>query len=271
MQKYLKIKLAFIIAAAIVFSGCAFGQAAKKTEIKLMENQPAQAPSENVSPQDLNANKADNAAAPENNPNPEKKADSPTAASSAPAATSTTSTQDTAPKTTDNSADSSNATNSTKFKITDRLVSWGFTKSSGRTIDTIIIHSSYNAVGSDPHSLDDIINKEYKPNGVSPHYIISREGVVYRLVADQNIAYHAGVSKVPDGRTNVNDFSIGIEVVETQSESPNAAQYASLKSLISYLKGQYKIKYILGHSDIAPGRKDDPWNFSWSNVGGREK
>lgn len=257
---------------AIAFSGCTLGNAAKKKEINLEKKPSMQSQNVNVSTSEQNS-QTNNPAADEGIQGTEKNSDS-TVVPSTPvvqAPDATAPSQNTAPKTADNGADSSSAPNIPKFKITDRLVGWGFTKSSGRTIDTVIVHSSYNALGSDPHSLDDIINKEYKPAGVSPHYIIGRDGQVSRLVADQNIAYHAGVSKVPDGRTNVNDFSIGIEVVETQNESPSAAQYASLKSLISYLGGQYKIKYVLGHSDIAPGRKDDPWNFDWSKIGGREK
>ena len=157
-------------------------------------------------------------------------------------------------------------TNNPNFLIKNRLVNWGFTKTNGRKIDTIIVHSSYNALGGDVHSVSDIINKEYKPAGVSPHYIISRRGTIYRLVQDKNIAYHAGVSKMPDGRTNVNNFSLGIEIVETKSESPSDAQYLALKKLLNYLKGKYKIKYVLGHSDIAPGRKTDPWNFDWKKI-----
>jgi len=148
-------------------------------------------------------------------------------------------------------------------KIINKLADWGFSKSDNRKIDTIIIHSSYNAVGKDAHDLDDIIYKEYKPYGVSPHYIISREGKIYRLVEDKNIAYHAGESKVPDGRTGVNNFSLGIEIVNTKSEKPNDAQYGALNNLLAYLKKEYKIKYVLGHDDIAPGRKDDPWNFDF--------
>lgn len=151
-------------------------------------------------------------------------------------------------------------------KIINKLVDWGFSKSDNRKIDTIIIHSSYNAVGNDVHNLDDIIYKEYKSYGVSPHYIISWTGKIYRLVADKNIAYHAGESKVPDGRTGVNNFSLGIEIVNTKSEKPNEAQYDALKNLLAYLEREYKIKYVLGHSDIAPGRKDDPWNFDFEKI-----
>jgi len=146
------------------------------------------------------------------------------------------------------------------FEIIPKLVNFGFQKASGRVIDTVIIHSTYDALGSDPYSVSGVI-AEYKMYSVSPHYLIDREGSVYRLVADQNIAYHAGVSQMPDGRKNVNDFSLGIEIIEKKSDSPNDAQYASLKKLLTQLKSEYKIKYVLGHKDIAPGRKDDPWGF----------
>jgi hypothetical protein len=151
------------------------------------------------------------------------------------------------------------------FKIIDKLAGWGFSKSSSRKIDTIVIHSSYNALDEDIFSLEKII-AIYKSYGVAPHYIISRDGKIYRMVEDKNIAYHAGESKLPDGRTNVNNFSIGIEIVNSKTEGPTGAQYGSLKKLLSHLKDQYEIKYTLGHSDVSPGRKDDPWMFEWGKV-----
>ena len=154
---------------------------------------------------------------------------------------------------------------SSGFKIINNLVSFGFQKSSGRSIDTLIVHSSYDAIGNDPYSVSGII-AEYKGYGVSPHYLIDRKGNVYRLVEDQNIAYHAGDSKMPDGRTGVNNFSIGVEIMTSKTDKPTQDQYAALNGLINYLKGKYKIKNILGHSQIAPGRKDDPWNFDWGKV-----
>lgn len=150
-------------------------------------------------------------------------------------------------------------------KIVDKLISWGFTKSSGRTIDTVIVHSSYDALGDDPHSVSGII-AEYKQYNVSAHYLIARDGTAYRLVTNQNIAWHAGVSKVPDGRTNVNDFSIGVEMINTKDGKYTDDQYSALNSLIATLKKKYKIKYILGHNEIAPGRKTDPWGISWNKV-----
>lgn len=151
------------------------------------------------------------------------------------------------------------------LRITDRLMSAGFQEAAGRTIDTIILHSSYDALGSDPFSISGII-KEYEDYGVSAHYLIGRDGRAYRLVKEKNIAYHAGVSQVPDGRTNVNSFSIGIELVATKTSGMTNEQYAAVQQLIEQIKVDYKIKYVLGHDQIAPGRKDDPWKFEWKKL-----
>ena len=151
------------------------------------------------------------------------------------------------------------------IKIKDNLVSWGFSSSKNRNIDTIILHSSYNVLGGDEYDLDKII-LEYKQYGVAPHYVIDREGEIFRLVKDANIAYHAGESKVPDGRTGVNNFSIGIEVVNSEKDNFTSKQYVAINELIAFLKDKYKIKYVLGHDQIAPGRKTDPWNINWEKV-----
>lgn len=150
--------------------------------------------------------------------------------------------------------------------ITDRLMAGGFSAPKGaRVIDTIVLHSSYDLNGADPYSVSGII-KEYEDYGVSAHYLIDRQGGVYRLVEDKNVSYHAGVSKMPDGRRNVNDFSIGIELMNTKTGTYTKAQYEAVNELISHLKEQHPIKSIVGHSDIAPDRKTDPWNFDWKKV-----
>lgn len=153
--------------------------------------------------------------------------------------------------------------NTGKTKV--NLISWGFEGASSRKIDTIVIHSSYDALGGDVYDVEGIL-KEYKQYGVSAHYLIDREGIVWQLVAEKNIAYHAGQSKVPDGRTSVNNFSIGIELANTEKDNYTDAQYTSLNRLIGDLKKKYSIKYVLGHSEIAPGRKTDPWNIEWGKV-----
>ena len=150
-----------------------------------------------------------------------------------------------------------------EIKIIDHLIRWGYkAESAGRRIEAIIIHSSYNALNEDSFSIDGIL-QEYKDIGVSPHYIIQRDGTVNRLVADYDVAYHAGRSQLPNGKTDVNAVSIGIEIINTMNDSPTEAQYISLARLVECLESKYPIKYLLGHNDIAPGRKTDPWNFDW--------
>jgi AmpD protein len=149
--------------------------------------------------------------------------------------------------------------------IINKKVNWGYTASNQRNIDTVVIHSSYDALGDEPYDLEGLI-KEYQQYGVAPHFLIDRKGIVYRLVDEKNIAYHAGVSKTPDGRTSVNNFSMGIELMNTKDDDYTKNQYSSLNELIGYLENQYNIKYILGHQDIAPDRKTDPWNFDWKEI-----
>jgi len=156
-----------------------------------------------------------------------------------------------------------NNNTSESLNIINKFVSWGYEiPLQNRLIDTIIIHSSYDALGDNPYSVDGVIY-EYKIYGVSPHYLIDREGTISRLVKEENIAYHAGGGKMPDGRTNINSFSIGIELINTKTVGPDEAQYSSLVKLVKPLKSKYGIKNILGHSEISPERKTDPWNFDW--------
>lgn len=149
--------------------------------------------------------------------------------------------------------------------IINRPVNFGFEGRSTRKIDTIIIHSSYDAIGSDPFSVSGTI-EEYREYGVAPHFLIDREGAIYRLVSDKAVAYHAGAGKVPDGRSGVNEFSLGIELLNTKTAKFTDKQYGALNDLLAWLKTEYGIKYVLGHDQIAPGRKDDPWNFEWSRI-----
>ena len=152
------------------------------------------------------------------------------------------------------------------IQIMNRLMNSGFSvPGKPRAIDTVVLHSSYDLNGTDPYSVIGII-KEYEDYGVSAHYLIDRKGGIYRLVEDKNVAYHAGVSKMPDGRRTTNDFSIGIELMNTKTGKFTGAQYDAVNNLIASLKKQYPIKFVVGHSDIAPGRKTDPWNFDWKKL-----
>ena len=150
-------------------------------------------------------------------------------------------------------------------QINERILDWGYyVPTTPRTIDAIIVHSVYNALEGDVHSIEGVI-QEYEMYRVAAHYLIARDGAIYRLAPDEAVAYHAGASKMADGRVNVNDFSIGIEVIYTKTESPDEVQYQTLAQLVKYLRQQHNIPFenILGHKDIAPERKTDPWNFDW--------
>jgi len=149
-----------------------------------------------------------------------------------------------------------------KIKIVDKKIDWGFKNVSKRSIDAIIIHSTYNTLSVDSFSVDSVL-KQFENCGVSSHYLIDRNGIIYRLVNEKNIAYHAGVSSLPDGRVNVNSTSIGIEIITTLNTSPTEKQYESAAALVKDIKTRYAIKYIKGHNEIAPERKTDPWNFDW--------
>jgi hypothetical protein len=155
---------------------------------------------------------------------------------------------------------------SSGLSLQSRLLRFGFrVPPAPRTIDTVVLHSSYNALGGDVYSVDKTIS-EYEQYGVGAHYLIDRAGTVLRLVEETNIAYHAGSSKMPDGRKNVNDFSIGIEIIATEDSGYTDKQYSAVNALIADIEGRYKIKSIVGHGDIAPGRKTDPWKFDWKKL-----
>ena len=68
-------------------------------------------------------------------------------------------------------------------------------------------------------------------------------------------------------RERCNDFSIGIELEGSSARPFTATQYRRLAQLIAALRTGYPLRFIAGHSDIAPGRKDDPGPlFDWRSL-----
>lgn len=102
---------------------------------------------------------------------------------------------------------------------------------------------------------------------VSAHFLIRRDGEVIQYVSCDERAWHAGLSSF-DGRSGCNDFAIGIELEGTDFEAYTQAQYDELLQLTLGLQARYPslgVDNIVGHSDIAPGRKTDPGDsFDWS-------
>lgn len=99
---------------------------------------------------------------------------------------------------------------------------------------------------------------------VSSHFLIRRDGALLQFVSALDRAWHAGVSSF-NGRSSCNDFSIGIELEGTDEVPFEAAQYEALRCLTHALLLRFAITHIVGHSDIAPGRKTDPGPcFDWA-------
>ncbi len=101
---------------------------------------------------------------------------------------------------------------------------------------------------------------------VSSHFLITRRGGVTQFVDVYERAWHAGVSKFKN-RKRCNDFSIGIELIGDSRRPFTRSQYASLNRLIHSLTAFMPLRYVTGHSEIAPGRKPDPGPFfDWNQV-----
>ena len=158
----------------------------------------------------------------------------------------------------------STVSSQTKLNIVDKTVSFGMRTTQLRNIDVIIVHSVYNASGGDIYDIDLII-KQFSLYHVSSHYVIGRGGTIYQLVKEKNVSFHAGQSSLPDGRKGANSSSIGIELMDSVGDAPTELQIRSLTALVKDIESRYPIKFVLRHSDIAPGRKTDPWNMNWED------
>lgn len=104
---------------------------------------------------------------------------------------------------------------------------------------------------------------------VSAHFLVRRDGRVIQFVGCDRRAWHAGQS-IWQGRENCNDYSVGIELEGSDSQSFTAEQYAALWPLIRDLRARYPIRALAGHCHVAPGRKTDPGpHFEWAVVRAR--
>ena len=104
---------------------------------------------------------------------------------------------------------------------------------------------------------------------VSAHVLVARDGALTQYVSFNRRAWHAGRSSYC-GRTACNDFSVGIELEGTDDSPYMRAQYESLAAVIRALRATYpslRGAAIVGHSEIAPGRKTDPGTaFDWNTL-----
>ena len=98
---------------------------------------------------------------------------------------------------------------------------------------------------------------------VSAHFFITRKGALWQFVDCDQRAWHAGASAW-HGRENCNHYSIGIELEGLEGTSFEPVQYTQLARLLRALSTHYPIDEVVGHEDVAPGRKADPGpGFDW--------
>ena len=173
-------------------------------------------------------------------------------------------------------------------------------REAGTAVDTIVLHFSGELPErpDDPYDPARIVNI-YRKDGVSAHYLIDRQGTIYRLVDESRRAYHAGKGSLPwqPGRTDkLNNYSIGIELLGMGSRKDMSifmpgslyddmvtshpefrgftdAQYRSLAGLVPDIRARHPRilpdrRHIVGHSDYAPKRRTDPGElFEWQRLG----
>lgn len=140
-------------------------------------------------------------------------------------------------------------------------------KSGKAVIDTVILH--YTGMQTGQEALERLCSADAE---VSAHYLIEENGDIYLLVDPERRAWHAGVSAW-QGRHNMNDTSIGIELVNPGHEHGYRAfpecQVERLEALLGYLKARFDIptNRFVGHSDVSPDRKQDPGElFPWRRL-----
>lgn len=168
-------------------------------------------------------------------------------------------------------------------------------------IDTVMVHFMSNVVAkpNDPFDIDDCVGI-FNRYGVSAHFIVARDGTIYRLLPDSVTGFHAGrvdPALADDPRLKqMNDRSIGIELLAIGSQPEMAiymtkaeydalvrrhpdfvgyteAQYASLNWLVRRLAADHEgieltREHVIGHDEYAGNRKNDPGElFDWSRLG----
>ncbi len=142
-------------------------------------------------------------------------------------------------------------------------------RAAGKEVSFLILH--YTSTKTAKDAIDILHSVE---RAVSAHYVVDEDGTVYRLVSEDNRAWHAGKSYW-EGETDINSCSVGIEIQNPghgfgYREFPRA-QIDAVKTLSRDIILRHGIlpRHVLGHSDIAPGRADkkDPGPlFPWKDL-----
>lgn len=131
----------------------------------------------------------------------------------------------------------------------------------------IVLHTTGGTDSRNWLSKWDKKNEASEQNNVSIHYLIRRDGIIYRIIDDAKRAWHVGKVKMPDGETDGNSCSLGIEIEHFNEVDFPEAQLQSLAVLVGAKMTEYNIdgKHVVSHASVAlpPGRKIDPVHFDW--------
>jgi N-acetyl-anhydromuramyl-L-alanine amidase AmpD len=133
-------------------------------------------------------------------------------------------------------------------------------------INTIVLHATVEATTEGTMGI--FLDPAKK---VSSHFVVGKDGRVVQMVPVEKRAWHAGVSEL-NGIERVNDFSIGIEMVNLNNgrDPYPRAQLDAVAGLIRFIRSRYPIAddHIVSHAQIAlpPGRKSDPAGFEFEKI-----
>lgn len=138
----------------------------------------------------------------------------------------------------------------------------GARRGSGQ-IGLVVLH--YTAMPDAEAALERLCDPETE---VSAHYLIARDGIVWKLVDETQRAWHAGHGRWA-GQEDVNSRSIGIELDNDGMSAFPEAQMAALEALLEDILTRHRLhpKAVVAHSDFAPDRKSDPGRrFDWRRL-----
>ena len=137
----------------------------------------------------------------------------------------------------------------------------------GQTVDILLLH--YTGMPSGEAAIARLCDPTAK---VSAHYVVEEDGGIFHLVPEERRAFHAGVASWA-GMSNINQRAIGIEIVNPGHEfgyrAFPAVQMAAVRELARGIVARHAIPAarVLGHSDVAPARKEDPGElFDWQGL-----
>ncbi|NFV81441.1 N-acetylmuramoyl-L-alanine amidase [Magnetospirillum aberrantis] len=136
-------------------------------------------------------------------------------------------------------------------------------------VDMLVLH--YTGMRSGPEALDRLLDPDAQ---VSAHYLVDEDGTIHHLVPESRRAWHAGKS-CWRGETDVNSRSIGVEIVNPGHEFgyrpfPEVQIQAVIRLCLGIVsRHSITARNVVGHSDVAPTRKQDPGElFPWAQLKG---